>query len=356
VALQSRRLPVLLALATTTLLLRNLTTTQAANAHVHPQILYETNWRNGLAGWTASDHSWTVTAGLLHHNGQHDTKYSRLIASFTPRTSKPYAEVLRVQAGTDHDTDSGSGPGGGGAFGLLVHASPKPQGGWAAAGINYGERPDIWAPGTDQYRDKQYLTPGTGWHVIRVDVWANHVSLTIDGAVEETATLPAPARGTNVGITARGFDVTISRFAVVALAAPPAPTPTPRPKPSKPVQPHNLSFTFDSLDTTTLSGVPATTFKPSQVAQVRDRWTVRNASGTTKITIYRTYKYPKGKKWLTLGIPNDPTTFDTSPGTHTYIKAIRLDYKVYHKLKIIDKIRVTGYVHVRTAILSISQT
>lgn len=188
-------------------------------------ILYETSFQDGMAGWSqGGTGKWSVDNGTLHFDG---TGASTLIAPVQVTTSD-YAieakmQLVREGVTTDFSTD---------AVGLLFRANgPEDV-------SQLGEQPGIQAgylgtpAGTtrlhlaiigtvDNYpsfvKNSPDFVPGTDWHTYRIEVRGNNLSLYIDGRDALDYNWNKDFSGTHVGLIAIANEARVASYKVETL-------------------------------------------------------------------------------------------------------------------------------------------
>jgi hypothetical protein len=123
-----------------------------------------------MNGWTGPA-SWKVVGGMLVAAGQGDPAWAPFQAP-----SPDYAVEAEMQPIANNSNQ----------WGVVTRGDPTAPpyaGDYYYVGINYGNTVVI-SPGIPLYQDHvtKSFTPGSAWHVFRVEAKGNHIKLLIDGS------------------------------------------------------------------------------------------------------------------------------------------------------------------------------
>jgi hypothetical protein len=179
-------------------------------------VLYQANWSKGLGDWKG-DANWSVVDGQLQARTAGTTTirvpYQPASPFYAIETRVRIVQVLKNvdNAFTIFADDSADGDGYQGGINTLAVRQPDlPPPGFAQIAPDHL---DVSAG----FQQIDYV-PATNWHVYRVEVRGNTVSLSIDGATVSTGTSREKALTTSaLGLKCTGFVLRISSYRVTAL-------------------------------------------------------------------------------------------------------------------------------------------
>jgi Domain of Unknown Function (DUF1080) len=167
--------------------------------------LYEADAGGGFAAWGRAP-GWQVFDGALLSDG---TASGALAAPYDPGDAGDYAVEAEVRLAP---ADCGGRP-----FGVFARSAA-----WGAywAGPDCAGSVGIWGgdgPTPGAAKAEAPFAPGGGWHTYRLEARGTELRLLVDGAlVLETHEARVLADG-RVGVFSGGEQVTVRRFAVIAL-------------------------------------------------------------------------------------------------------------------------------------------
>ncbi len=179
-------------------------------------LLYQANWAKGLDGWKGNA-GWSVIDGQLQAQS-----VGAISIGVPYQPAMPYyavetrAQIVRVLKNV--------------ANGFTIFASDRPGRDGYQGGVNTlaQRQPDLPPPGFAQVAPDQIdisagfqqidYVPGTNWHVYRIEVRGNEVSLSIDGVTVSSASSREKMLSTGpLGLRSEGFELHISSYRITAL-------------------------------------------------------------------------------------------------------------------------------------------
>jgi hypothetical protein len=168
---------------------------QAASPHGSAAVLYRASWASGLGAWRHAGGGWSVRQGVLIYSGE---SASALLAPYrVSRLRFSVVASMRVTGWKQTGVSESY------AVGILLRApgpvDPTSQTAGLVAGVGRGF---IGCDGTSSQaviatadtsfntikQESNQMHPGHAWHLYRVDVSGNTISLSIDGRPRVTAT------------------------------------------------------------------------------------------------------------------------------------------------------------------------
>jgi hypothetical protein len=179
-------------------------------------LLYQANWKHGLAGWHASA-GWKLVGSQLVIE---TPASASIIAPYRPTVTNYAIEVtvqiMRMLKPTKNGFTlfASSAPGKAGYSGGVVALTPR--------------EPQLPPPGYAQITTDKLdasagfqeidFVPGTSWHTYRIEVQGNEALLFVDGTRVSHATSQEQALSTGpIGMNSTGLSLRVSSFRVTAL-------------------------------------------------------------------------------------------------------------------------------------------
>lgn len=165
-------------------------------------VLYQADWSSGLSGWIGR-RNWRVAEGLLVSDGSLE-ELSLIVAPFSPPTPDYSLEAEMRWAPITCCR----------GFGLVARQIEEDGyiGGvdWVSIGVGLLSR-----PGQPFFAHVSYDTD-EDWHVYRMDVRGNRITLSVDGQVYVSTTDERHPTGPQVGLWAFETAVSVRSFRVLA--------------------------------------------------------------------------------------------------------------------------------------------
>ncbi len=165
------------------------------------EVLYESDWSDGLSGWFGSS-DWKSVNGMLVSDGTNNDSQLSITAPYAITVTPDYAIEAEIQVLRS---------GGCSSFGLVARAEEDRRG--YRAGVNYCEfdGASLW-----DFPDIPHVPydPGTAWHTYRLQVVGNALTFIIDGTPVISAIdnrYLAPGR---VGLWSDEVQLNVRRFSV----------------------------------------------------------------------------------------------------------------------------------------------
>lgn len=182
---------------------------------------YKADWSTGPAGWSGAD-GWSVTGGQMHSNGQNYGNAAGMVAPLNLASIDNYAVEAEIQLLRHTDAGMISGIA---SFGVVTRVQDDGSGYNAGPCVSSGifscasNQPDEGVAGlwTDQGRttlDVRPFQPGSDWHVYKVEVRGNTLTVSIDGYRVLSATDNTYPTGAKVGLWSNRCQINIRRFEV----------------------------------------------------------------------------------------------------------------------------------------------
>jgi len=173
------------------------------------------------AGWSGAD-GWTVAGGQMHSNGQNYGNTAGMVAPLDFASIDNYAVEAEIQLLRHTDAGMISGIA---SFGVVTRGQDDGSGYNAGPCVSSGifscasNQPAQGVAGlwTDEGRttlDVRPFQPGSDWHVYKVEVRGNTLTVSIDGYHVLSATDNTYPTGAKVGLWSDRCQINVRRFEV----------------------------------------------------------------------------------------------------------------------------------------------
>lgn len=195
--------------------------TKPANASTHAKVLYRASWSHDASGWKTGGNTWNVHGGLLDFDG---TDVSVFLAPYSTSTTRYAIEAsIRLLAWKDSSVSENKG------FGIVIRAvkasdpAAKTVGLVAGVGRGFMGCEGLYSQAVFATADTELnslnkknraFRPGHGWHVYRVEVRDNTITLLIDGRVMNVATTSRYSSGKRIGLFSLASQLQVKSFTV----------------------------------------------------------------------------------------------------------------------------------------------
>lgn len=188
-----------------------------------PVLPYRADWSTGVAGWTGSD-DWAAVNGTLLSRGSDRGNQAGIIAPLNLGGIDSYAVEAEIQANRNSDAGALSGLA---SYGVVVRVQDDGSGygigSCQSAGI-FICAPDqpaskvvgIWADEGDTALDIRPSSGGDDWHLYRIEVRGNNLTVYVDGSYALSATDNTYLTG-DVGLWSNRVQISVRSFEVTPL-------------------------------------------------------------------------------------------------------------------------------------------
>lgn len=179
-------------------------------------LLYQANWKHGLAGWHAST-GWKVVGGQLvieiPASASIIAPYRPTVVNYAVEVNMQIVRMLRPTA-NGFTLFANGAPGKAGYSGGVVELTPRePQ----LPPPGYAQVTTDKLDGQAGFQEIDFV-PATIWHTYRIEVQGNEAMLFVDGTQVSHATSQEQALSTGpLGMNSTGLSLRVSSFRVTAL-------------------------------------------------------------------------------------------------------------------------------------------